>query len=100
MPIYEYQCEQCGVRFERLQHMTAEPVSLCPECGGHVHRVISGVGVIFRGSGFYVTDNRRSTSGVSRNANSGSKDTDKAQGVDPDGAESAATTSPSDDGDS
>ena len=62
MPIYEYQCDDCGVRFERLQSMSADPVSICPECSGTVHRVISPVGVIFKGSGFYVTDNRSSSS--------------------------------------
>jgi putative FmdB family regulatory protein len=64
MPIYEYQCEKCGMRFERLQQMSAAPVSSCPECGGSVHRVITPVGVIFRGSGFYVTDNRASSAGI------------------------------------
>ena len=66
MPIYEYQCEDCGVRFERLQSMSAPSVGVCPECGGKVHRVISSVGVIFKGSGFYVTDNRKSSSGSGR----------------------------------
>lgn len=58
MPLYEYECESCGVRFERRQHMSDEPVKICPECGGHVHRLIQPVGIIFKGSGFYVTDNR------------------------------------------
>lgn len=66
MPIYEYQCEDCGVRFERMQSMSSPAVVACPECGGHVHRVISSVGVIFRGSGFYVTDNRKSSTGTDR----------------------------------
>lgn len=66
MPIYEYQCEECGVRFERMQSMSSPVVPVCPECGGHVHRVISSVGVIFKGSGFYVTDNRKSGAGASR----------------------------------
>lgn len=68
MPVYEYQCEKCGVRFDRLQAMSAAPVTECPECGGPVHRIISPVGVIFKGSGFYVTDNRKSNSTTSRNA--------------------------------
>ncbi len=69
MPTYEYECEQCGVRFERLQRMVEEPLKDCPECGGHVHRVMQPVGVIFKGSGFYVTDNRgKSSTGIpSRN---------------------------------
>jgi putative FmdB family regulatory protein len=58
MPLYEYECESCGIRFERRQHMEDEPIRVCPECGGHVHRLIQPVGVIFKGSGFYVTDNR------------------------------------------
>ena len=63
MPIYEYECEQCGVRFERFQRMADESLTACPECsGGHVHRVMQPVGVIFKGAGFYVTDNRGKSS--------------------------------------
>ena len=58
MPIYEYQCDTCGLRFEHRQHMSDEPLKDCPECDGHVHRVIQPVGVIFKGSGFYITDSR------------------------------------------
>lgn len=65
MPVYEYECEQCGVRFERLQRMSEAALTECPECSGHIHRVMQPVGVIFKGSGFYVTDNRgRSSTGV------------------------------------
>lgn len=62
MPIYMYQCESCGVRFERMQRMSEEPLSDCPECDGQVHRVIQPVGIIFKGSGFYITDNRQVSS--------------------------------------
>jgi putative FmdB family regulatory protein len=58
MPLYEYECEACGVRFERRQSITADPLKTCPECGGAVHRLIHPVGIIFKGKGFYVTDNR------------------------------------------
>jgi putative FmdB family regulatory protein len=58
MPLYEYECDSCGIRFERKERMTAEPLKTCPECAGPVHRVIHPVGVIFKGSGFYCTDNR------------------------------------------
>jgi putative FmdB family regulatory protein len=65
MPIYEYECEQCGVRFERLQRMTDAALNECPECNGHVHRVMQPVGVIFKGSGFYVTDHKgKSSTGI------------------------------------
>jgi putative FmdB family regulatory protein len=62
MPIYLYQCDSCGVRFERLQRMSDDALTECPECEGHVHRVIQPVGVIFKGSGFYITDNRQVSS--------------------------------------
>lgn len=62
MPLYEYECKDCGVRFERRQHMEDEPVKVCPECTGEVHRLIQPVGIIFKGSGFYVTDNRAKSS--------------------------------------
>lgn len=62
MPIYLYECDSCGVRFERLQRMSAEPLTQCPECDGDVHRVIQPVGIIFKGSGFYITDNRQVSS--------------------------------------
>ncbi len=78
MPIYEYQCEECGVRFEQLQSMSAAPVSSCPECGGSVHRIISPVGVVFKGSGFYVTDNRSSSGGRSRSTKLDSESSDSS----------------------
>lgn len=62
MPVYVYQCETCGVTFERRQSMREEPLTDCPECNGHVHRVIQPVGIVFKGSGFYVTDNRSPSS--------------------------------------
>lgn len=62
MPIYVYQCEKCGVTFERRESITAVPLVLCPDCGGHVHRVIQPVGIVFKGSGFYVTDHRSPSS--------------------------------------
>ena len=62
MPIYLYECDSCGISFERLQRMADEPLNHCPECDGHVHRVIQPVGVIFKGSGFYITDNRQVSS--------------------------------------
>jgi putative FmdB family regulatory protein len=65
MPTYVYECEDCGVRFERLQSYSDAPLRDCPECNGHVHRVIQPVGVIFKGSGFYVTDNKgKSSTGI------------------------------------
>jgi putative FmdB family regulatory protein len=66
MPLYEYQCEECGVRFERLQRKSDPNIQECPECGGEVRRLIQPPRIIFKGSGFYVTDNRRSSAGTRR----------------------------------
>jgi putative FmdB family regulatory protein len=66
MPTYQYKCEDCGVRFERFQHFSEQPVPQCPECLGTVRRVIQPVGIIFKGSGFYVTDNKKSSALTSK----------------------------------
>lgn len=58
MPIYTYECETCGERFESRQSFADEPLSICPTCTGKIHRVIQPAGIVFKGSGFYVTDNR------------------------------------------
>jgi putative FmdB family regulatory protein len=65
MPIYVYQCDTCGVTFERRQPITAAPLTQCPECSGHVQRVVQPVGIVFKGSGFYVTDHRKARSSTS-----------------------------------
>lgn len=60
MPTYEYLCDECGFKFEVFQSIAAEPVHICPRCGGQVHRLISGGGgIIFKGSGFYETDYKK-----------------------------------------
>ncbi|MFO7916863.1 MAG: FmdB family zinc ribbon protein [Anaerolineae bacterium] len=64
MPTYEYKCDACGVVFERFQHFSEDPLDTCPECGGPAHRVIQPVGIIFKGNGFYITDNRGDTSSL------------------------------------
>src|ERR1700682_2992088 len=58
MPTYEYLCQTCSHRFETWQKMTDEPLSICPECGGHIRRGLYATGVIFKGSGFYVNDHK------------------------------------------
>jgi len=62
MPLYEYECESCGVHFEKIQSVQAEPIRQCPECAGVVHKVFHPAGIIFKGSGWYITDSRKSTS--------------------------------------
>jgi len=57
MPTYEYHCKDCGFEFEEFQSIASEPLQICPKCEGRVERKISGgTGLIFKGSGFYITD--------------------------------------------
>ncbi|HEX7737608.1 MAG TPA: FmdB family zinc ribbon protein [Ktedonobacteraceae bacterium] len=56
MPTYEYQCKSCDHRFEVAQKMSAEPLTVCPECNGTLRRVLFPAGIVFKGSGFYKTD--------------------------------------------
>ena len=66
MPTYDYQCTRCNHRFEEFQSITADPLSKCPKCGGPVKRLIgAGVGIIFKGSGFYTTDYKKSSATTS-----------------------------------
>jgi putative FmdB family regulatory protein len=64
MPTYEYECTRCGLVFEEFKPMSAPRRERCPECRGKVERLISGgMGVVFKGSGFYKTDSRATTGG-------------------------------------
>jgi putative FmdB family regulatory protein len=69
MPIYTYRCNDCGHEFELRQRMMDDPLTECPECEGHVRRVVNSVGVVFKGSGFYITDNRGGSNSASAPTN-------------------------------
>jgi putative FmdB family regulatory protein len=56
VPLYEYQCQKCRHRFEKIQKFSDAPLKKCPECGGKVEKLISAPAVQFKGSGWYVTD--------------------------------------------
>ena len=66
MPIYEYECGHCCSRFEIRQGFEEEPVAMCPQCHERASRVFHPSPVIFRGSGFYITDSRKSGGGESK----------------------------------
>ncbi|MGI6452265.1 MAG: FmdB family zinc ribbon protein [Syntrophomonadaceae bacterium] len=69
MPIYEYKCKNCGT-FEKMQKLGDQTLHECPTCGGPAVRIISrGVGIQFKGSGFYTTDNNTSTKNWARKVN-------------------------------
>jgi len=64
MPLYEYECFVCGIRFERIQKTTAEPTKVCPDCGGAVRRLLGAPALQFKGSGWYVTDYGKGSGGT------------------------------------
>ncbi len=78
MPTYEYECQACGTTFERFQTITEEPVRCCPRCRrAKVRRLIgAGAGLLFRGSGFYVTDYRSAEYQAKAKAETGSTSAD------------------------
>lgn len=71
MPTYSYQCKDCGHRYDAFQSISADPDTDCPKCGGAVQRVIGGgSGIVFKGSGFYVTDYKKDSGGSGASASS------------------------------
>jgi putative FmdB family regulatory protein len=104
MPTYEYQCEACGNKFEKFQSITAAPIKKCPKCGKNkVKRLIgTGAGILFKGSGFYITDYRDKSytdkakaesggSGESKSGESKSGETKSTESTSKDAAKPATT---------
>ncbi len=95
MPTYEYLCQSCGKRFEAWQKITDDPIRTCPDCSGEVHRVIYPVGLMFKGSGFYSTDNRGGSpavSGANGHAASGEKSEKSGEGASAGGEKAEASS--------
>jgi putative FmdB family regulatory protein len=69
VPTYLYACTDCGDRSEVVQKFTDDPLTVCSACGGKLRKVFSPVGIVFKGSGFYRTDSRSSSSTVPAGAN-------------------------------
>lgn len=95
MPIYEFQCTACKHLFEDFfNKVSTRPSAKCPECGGKAKKLISNVGIVFKGSGFYVTDSRTQPAGGS----SSSKSTlEKSESKSETASESKGTETPSTD---
>ena len=98
MPTYEYRCPSCGSDFEKFQRMSDDPVAECPSCGAAAQRRLSGgAGLLFKGSGFYITDYRgegyKKAAGADKPDAAGSKSDDsKPQNPKP-SSSSTATSS-------
>ena len=64
MPLYEYECLECSAKFELRRSFSDASRVICPECHGEVQRVLSSVAVVFKGPGFYATDNGEGSAGA------------------------------------
>jgi putative FmdB family regulatory protein len=78
MPLYEYECTKCSHRFEKIQKFSDRPIKKCPECGGRVEQTISAPAVQFKGSGWYVTDYAKKSSGTAP-SDGGNKDSKESK---------------------
>ena len=74
MPIHEYRCKRCASEFEVIQRMSDPPLKKCRDCGGALEKLISRSSFQLKGTGWYVTDYARKSSGGSTSGNSGGKD--------------------------
>lgn len=80
MPIYEYQCDTCGVQFEQRRSFADVDLPPCPNGHRAVHRIYSAPGIVFKGSGWYITDSRNRRNGQEAKKNKGDKDSSSAAG--------------------
>ncbi|MCC7362494.1 MAG: hypothetical protein IT317_23640 [Anaerolineales bacterium] len=81
MPTYAYECSNCGEQFERVQKFTDPPVTRCPNCKKNkVHRVLQPTPIVFKGSGWYITDHRSSTKKSTQNLPSSNGDKPERKG--------------------
>ena len=74
MPLYEYECDACGRRFEKIQKFSDPLEDTCPKCGGHVHKLMSSPAIQFKGSGFYITDYPKGDTGSAPKSDGGKSD--------------------------
>lgn len=80
MPVYTYQCDNCGVRFERQQKFSDPPLKRCPECSKTtLRKVFTPVGIVFKGSGFYATDHRSPSGQQRTNGGNKTESTEKSE---------------------
>lgn len=97
MPIYEYACTACGERTEARQSFSDPPLTECPHCGGSLRKLYSPVGIVFKGSGFYSTDAKKSAKSASTDKSSSDRKTDsKADSKTESKSESKSTSKPAD----
>ena len=74
MPLYEYECDACAHRFEKIQKFSDPLEDTCPKCGGPVHKLMSSPAIQFKGSGFYITDYPKGDKGSAPKSDGGKSD--------------------------
>jgi len=79
VPTYQYSCTECGHFFEAVQSFSDDSLTVCPECDGRLRKVFNAVGVVFKGSGFYRTDSRGSSTASESAGSSGSETATKTE---------------------
>jgi putative FmdB family regulatory protein len=84
VPLYEYECQKCHHRFERIQKSFSDPAPACPKCKGPVEQLLHAPAVQFKGSGWYVTDYARSSPGGSSSSGEGGGKSEEKADVKPD----------------
>ena len=93
MPTYEYRCTKCGEHIEVYQSFNDEPLKKHDVCGGKLNKVLGSVGIVFKGSGFYRTDNRGGSKRSTEPAKEGAKGSDGSGGKDSGSKDSGGTDS-------
>ncbi|WP_273734661.1 FmdB family zinc ribbon protein [Mycolicibacterium septicum] len=100
MPTYSYACTECGNRFDAVQAFSDDALTTCPKCSGKLRKLFGSVGVVFKGSGFYRTDNRESgksssngSSGKSSESSSSSSSSDSSSSASSSSASSSTSSS-------
>lgn len=93
MPTYQYACNDCGEQLEVVQKFTDDALTVCPSCQGKLRKVFSAVGIVFKGSGFYRTDNRSSSSTSSTSSSSSSSSSSSKSGESKSSSDSGSSSS-------
>ena len=83
MPTYEYACKNCGEHLEIVQSFKDDPLTECPNCGGSLRKVFGSIGITFKGSGFYKTDSRGSSSSSTKGEGSTKSESSTSSGSEP-----------------
>jgi putative FmdB family regulatory protein len=94
VPTYQYACNDCGEQLEVVQKFTDDALTICPACEGNLRKVFSAVGIVFKGSGFYRTDNRSSSTSASTTSSSSSSSSKPAESKSSDTSTSTPAAAP------